>query len=95
MPEVMIDRFLIRAVPRMIEWDQGHDWIVDGDQRLEIAWFRNGSDWTVWSAAESGDKRAECDGDVTIHCPGRGKQLNQSLMSEVAEQLQERCAQLA
>lgn len=95
MSEAMIDRFLIRAVPRMVEWDQGHDWIVDGDNRLEIAWFRNGSDWTFWSAAETADKRAESAEDIVIHCSARGKQLNQALMADVAAQLQERCQQLA
>ena len=32
----LFDRVIVQVVPRMIEWDQGHDFVEDGETVVEI-----------------------------------------------------------
>ena len=92
--QTLIDRFIDRVVPRMIEWDQGHDFIEDGATVIEIAWYRHNESWFLHAAITDAADKVETPGEVEINCNMNGQSLKDTLALDVQKQLNELLAQM-
>jgi hypothetical protein len=83
----LFDRVIDQVVPRMIEWDQGHDFVEDGETVVEIMWYRSNESWFLRAVITEAADKVETLGEIEINCDVNDSSLGEVLAAAVNKEL--------